>query len=109
VPFSDWSIPLIITKIHHWHKACQSDRDAQVQNALTTGARIGSTAATSMAQLGTGLVQEGAAASRFMTRAGTNLALSARFARFAGGALSAATLVLEGATIIQNRRTDQEG
>jgi len=59
----------------------------------TAGTCIGSTAATSAAA--TFAVQEGAMAGRFVSRATTAAARTARIARFAGGALSAATLVLE--------------
>ena len=54
---------------------------------------IGSSAATSAAA--SLVVQEGAMAGRFVSRATTAAARTARIARFAGGALSAATLVLE--------------
>ena len=96
VPYLDRAVLSLTKKQQQMtHKPLHAERDAQVKKAVTAGVRAGSTAATGMATLGTGLVQEGAAAGRFMSRAGTNLARSARFARFAGGALSAATLVLE--------------
>uniref|UniRef100_A0A7S1V4T1 Uncharacterized protein n=1 Tax=Grammatophora oceanica TaxID=210454 RepID=A0A7S1V4T1_9STRA len=66
------------------------------KKAMTVGMRVGGNAATGMASFGASFAaQEGAVAGRFMSRAGTNLARTARFARFAGGALSAACLVLE--------------
>jgi len=86
-----------------------SENKAKVQKAVTAGTRIGSTAATGMATLSTGLVQEGAAAGRFMSRASTNLARSARFARFAGGALSAATLVLEARELTNTVKQIRQG
>ena len=60
--------------------------------AVRAGTRMGSTAATSVASLA---AQEAVLTGRFMSRATTAAARTARFARFAGGALSAATLVLE--------------
>ena len=60
---------------------------------VVAAACIGSSAATSAAA--SLVVQEGAMAGRFVSRATTAAARTARIARFAGGALSAATLVLE--------------
>jgi hypothetical protein len=98
LPYLDRAVlSLTKKKMESNMKSCTADSENQskVQKAVTAGARIGGTAATGMATLGTGIIQEGAAAGRFMSKASTSLARSARFARFAGGALSAATLLLE--------------
>ena len=71
-----------------------SNHDMHKKAQVAVGATcLGSTAATSAAA--SLAVQEGAMAGRFVSRATTAAARTARFARFAGGALSAATLVLE--------------
>ena len=70
-----------------------NNNEAKEVATRATATCLGSTAATSAAA--TLAVQEGAMAGRFVSRATTAAARTARFARFAGGALSAATLVLE--------------
>jgi hypothetical protein len=67
------------------------------ESAAIAGVRIGSNAATSASLL----TQEATLTSRFVSRATTSAARTARFARFAGGALSAATLVLEGREMLK--------
>ena len=102
VPYLDRAILILATKVQKQggfirpcssFSSCETEQ-SHVEKALNTGVRIGSEAA--LVQLGIScLVQEGAAASRFITRASTNLFRTAQFAQFAGGALSAATLLLE--------------
>lgn len=70
-----------------------SNHESRKVATRAAGTCLGSTAATSAAA--SLAVQEGAMAGRFVSRATTAAARTARFARFAGGALSAATLVLE--------------
>jgi len=73
------------------------DSTKKVEKAVTTCVLVSSTAATAGVGVTLGIVaaEEGALASRFMTRATTGLARSARFAQIAGGALSAACIVME--------------
>jgi guanyl-specific ribonuclease Sa len=80
----------VIEQLHT--SSMSSDTQTKVAR-LSAGACIGSTAATSAAA--SLAASEGAMAGRFVSRATTAAARTARFARFAGGALSAATLVLE--------------
>jgi hypothetical protein len=100
VPYLDKAIVILSNKLQkeamlYPSSSVPGDRDGPVEKVLTTSVRIGSKAA--LVQMGTTclMVQEGAAAGRFVTRAGTNLALTARVAQFAGGALSAVTLLME--------------
>jgi hypothetical protein len=73
------------------------DRNVSATAWTTTGMQVGCNAAILQARL-SGETSAGAV-SRFMTRAGTNLSLGANLAQFAGGALSAVTLVLEARTL----------
>ena len=70
-----------------------ADKKAKQTATLSAGACIGSTAATSAAA--SLAASEGAMAGRMASRVATGAARTARVFRFAGGALSAATLVLE--------------
>ena len=93
VPYVDQAILELETTATTPTAAPATTSNDKARVAVRAGTRIGSTAATSAAA---GLVvQEGALAGRFVSRATTAAARTARFARFAGGALSAATLVLE--------------
>lgn len=75
----------------------QNDINKKVEKAVATGVLVSSTAATAGVGVTLGMVaaEEGALASRLMTRATTGMARSARFAQVAGGALSAACIVME--------------
>jgi hypothetical protein len=84
----------------------QSDQAATMKEAAKAGVRIGCNAATTAslfaqetaaaASTSASLfAQEATLTGRFVSRATTTAARTARFARFAGGALSAATMVLE--------------
>mmetsp|Transcript_17070 Transcript_17070/g.32395 ORF Transcript_17070/g.32395 Transcript_17070/m.32395 type:complete len:718 (-) Transcript_17070:485-2638(-) len=93
VPFLDKAV-LKLEVIEEIPNFARSTAQSETKIApRTAGTCIGSTAATSAAA--TFAVQEGAMAGRFVSRATTAAARTARVARFAGGALSAATLVLE--------------
>jgi hypothetical protein len=86
------------------------ERFASATAWTTTGMQVGCNAAILQARCGmiTGESSAGAF-SRFMTRAGTNLSLGANLAQFAGGALSAVTLVLEARTLANTMHQIRKG
>jgi hypothetical protein len=81
----------------------QADQGPTMKDAAKAGVRIGCNAATSAslfaqeaaATSANLFAQEATLTGRFVSRATTTAARTARFARFAGGALSAATMILE--------------
>ena len=95
IPYLDRAVSKleVIEEIPNLAAESTSTKETKEVVTRATATCLGSTAATSAAA--TLAVQEGAMAGRFVSRATTAAARTARFARFAGGALSAATLVLE--------------
>lgn len=93
LPYLDQAVSELETDPSFGATSMTSAATHKSTTVVVGAACIGSGAATSAAA--SLVVQEGAMAGRFVSRATTAAARTARFARFAGGALSAATLVLE--------------
>ena len=93
LPYLDQAVSELETDPSFGATSVTNTATRKTTTAVVGAACIGSSAATSAAA--SLVVQEGAMAGRFVSRATTAAARTARFARFAGGALSAATLVLE--------------